>query len=236
MTPALRRTVATLGLNLGRQARSGFWLVALIAGALVAALVRALPRPEGPGQWWPVVILGELAVTGFYFAAVHVLLEHDEGTLVARAVTPMRGGEYLAALVASLVLLALVESAVLVLIGRGTQMQWGPFLTGVACLAGLEVLYGVIAVAGYDSMSGFLLPSGVWTLVLIIPVAPLVGLQGWWLWLHPLQGAFTLVQIGFDQAPAWEAAPAVAASGAWACGGLLVARRRLTGMITRGGR
>ncbi|MCZ0857914.1 hypothetical protein OHJ16_07635 [Actinomyces israelii] len=236
MTPALRRTAATLGLNLGRQARSGFWLVALIAGALVAALVRALPRPEGPGQWWPVVILGELAVTGFYFAAVHVLLEHDEGTLVARAVTPMRGGEYLAALVASLVLLALVESAVLVLIGRGTQMQWGPFLTGVACLAGLEVLYGVIAVAGYDSMSGFLLPSGVWTLVLIIPVAPLVGLQGWWLWLHPLQGAFTLVQIGFDQAPAWEAAPAVAASGAWACGGLLVARRRLTGMITRGGR
>ena len=236
MTPALRRTAATLGLNLGRQARSGFWLVALIAGALVAALVRALPRPEGPGQWWPVLILGELAVTGFYFAAVHVLLEHDEGTLVARAVTPMRGGEYLAALAASLVLLALVESAVLVLIGRGTQMQWAPFLTGVACLAGLEVLYGVIAVAGYDSMSGFLLPSGVWTLVLIIPAAPLVGLQGWWLWLHPLQGAFTLVQIGFDQAPAWEAAPAVAASGAWACGGLLVARRRLTGMITRGGR
>lgn len=225
MTPALRRTVATLGLNLGRQARSGFWLVALIAGALVAALVRALPRPEGPGQWWPVVILGELAVTGFYFAAVHVLLEHGEGTLVARAVTPMRGGEYLAALVASLVL-----------IGRGTQMQWAPFLTGVAFLAGLEVLYGVIAVAGYDSMSGFLLPSGVWTLVLIIPVAPLVGLQGWWLWLHPLQGAFTLVQIGFDQAPAWEAAPAVAASGAWACAALLVARRRLTGMITRGGR
>ena len=83
MTPALRCTVATLGLNLGRQAWSGFWLVALIAGALVAALVRALPRPEGPGQWWPVVILGELAVTGFYFAAVHVLLEHGEGTLVA---------------------------------------------------------------------------------------------------------------------------------------------------------
>lgn len=236
MTPALRRTVATLGLNLGRQARSGFWLVALIAGALAAALVRALPRPEGPGQWWPVVILGELAVTGFYFAAVHVLLEHGEGTLVARAVTPMRGGEYLAALAASLVLLALVESAVLVLIGRGTQMQWAPFLTGVAFLAGLEVLYGVIAVAGHDSMSGFLLPSGVWTLVLIIPAAPLVGLQGWWLWLHPLQGAFTLVQIGFDQAPAWEAAPAVVASGAWACAALLVARRRLTGMITRGGR
>ena len=236
MSPAIRRIGATARLNLGRQARSGFWLVALMVGALVAGLVRALPWTEGPGQWWPVLILGELVITGFYFAAVHVLLEHDEGTLVARAVTPMRGGEYLAALAASLVLLALVESAVLVLIGRGTQMQWAPFLTGVAFLAGLEVLYGVIAVAGHDSMSGFLLPSGVWTLVLIIPAAPLVGLQGWWLWLHPLQGAFTLVQIGFDQAPAWEAAPAVVASGAWACAAPLVARRRLTGMITRGGR
>ena len=236
MTSALRRIGATARLNLGRHARSGFWLVALMVGALVAGLVRALSRTEGPGQWWPVLILGELVITGFYFAAVHVLLEHEEGTLAARAVTPMRGGEYLAALAASLVLLALVESAVLVLIGRGTQMQWAPFLTGVAFLAGLEVLYGVIAVAGHDSMSGFLLPSGVWTLVLIIPAAPLVGLQGWWLWLHPLQGAFTLVQIGFDQAPAWEAAPAVVASGAWACAALLVARRRLTGMITRGGR
>ena len=236
MTPALRRTVATLGLNLGRQARSGFWLVALIAGALVAALVRALPRPEGPGQWWPVVILGELAVTGFYFAAVHVLLEHEEGTLAARAVTPMRGGEYLLALVVSLVLLALAESAVLVLIGRGAQMRWGPFLAGVVFLSGLYVLYGVIAVAGYDSMSGFLLPSGVWTLALIAPVLPLMGVRGgWWLWLHPLQGAFALIQLGFDQAPAQVGLPAVLLSGAWLCGGVLLARRRLTGMIARTG-
>lgn len=236
MTPALRRIGATARLNLGRQARSGFWLVALMVGALVAGLVRALPWTEGPGQWWPVLILGELVITGFYFAAVHVLLEHDEGTLVARAVTPMRGGEYLAALAASLVLLALVESAVLVLLGRGAQMRWGPFLAGVVFLSGLYVLYGVIAVAGYDSMSGFLLPSGVWTLALIVPVLPLMGVRGgWWLWLHPLQGAFALIQLGFDQAPAQVGLPAVLLSGAWLCGGVLLARRRLTGMIARTG-
>lgn len=235
MTPGLRRTVATLGLNLERQAHGGFWLVALVVSTLVAALVRALPRLQETSQWWPVLILGELTVTGFYFAAVHVLLEHGEGTLVARAVTPARGEEYLVALTASLVPLALVECAALVLLGYRPGARWCPLLTGVACLVGLEVLYGVIAVAGYDAMGDFLLPSGVWTLVLIVPVAPLVGLQGWWLWLHPLQGAFTLVRLGFDQAPAWEAAPALAASGAWAYGGLLVARRRLRGMITRAG-
>jgi len=130
MSPAIRRIGATARLNLGRQARSGFWLVALMVGALVAGLVRALPWTEGPGQWWPVLILGELVITGFYFAAVHVLLEHDEGTLVARAVTPMRGGEYLAALAASLVLLALVERAVRGLLGpparpRADGSRWG---------------------------------------------------------------------------------------------------------------
>ena len=235
MTPALRRTGATVRLNLERQARGGFWLVALIVGALVAALARALPRLQESGRWWPVLILGELTITGFFFAAVHVLLEHGEGTLVARAVTPMRGGEYLTALTASLVLLALAESAVLVLIGHGAGARWGPLLAGVALLAGLDVLYGVVAVAGYETMGGFLLPSGAWTLVLIIPAAPLVGLQGWWLWLHPLQGAFTLIQLGFGQAPARAAVPAVVLSGAWACGALLVARRRLTGMIVRAG-
>jgi hypothetical protein len=98
------------------------------------------------------------------------------------------------------------------------------------------VLYGVIAVAGYDSMSGFLLPSGVWTLALIAPVLPLMGVRGgWWLWLHPLQGAFALIQLGFDQAPAQVGLPAVLLSGAWLCGGVLLARRRLTGMIARTG-
>ena len=85
-------------------------------------------------------------------------------------------------------------------------------------------------------MSGFLLPSGVWTLALIVPALPLMGVRGgWWLWLHPLQGAFVLIRLGFDQAPAQVGLPAVLLSGVWLCGGVLLARRRLTGMIARTG-
>lgn len=229
MIPALRRTGATLRLNIGRQARGGFWLVALAVGVLNAALIRALP--QGPGPWWPVIILAELAVTGFYFAAVQVLLEQAEGTLAARAVTPMRPAEYLVALVVSLVGLALAESVALVLIGHAGGMQWAALAAGVTFLSSLYVLYGVIAVAEYDSIGGFLLPSGVWTLVLIVPALPLLGLPGgWWLWLHPLQGAFTLIQLGFGQARPQAALPATLAASAWLCGVLVLARHRLAGI------
>ena len=51
----------------------------------------------------------------------------------------------------------------------------------------------------------------------------------------PAPGRFALIQLGFDQAPAQVGLPAVLLSGAWLCGGVLLARRRLTGMIARTG-
>ena len=63
--------------------------------------------------------------------------------------------------------LALAESVALVLIGHAGGVQWAALAAGVTFLSSLYVLYGVIAVAEYDSIGGFLLPSGVWTLVLM---------------------------------------------------------------------
>ena len=96
----MRRTAATLVLDLRRQAAEGYWFVALLASLTVGAVLLALAGD--PRRWWPVVVLAELSITSFYFAAVQVLRERGEGTLAARALTPLGPGEYLTALTASL--------------------------------------------------------------------------------------------------------------------------------------
>ncbi|BAW93598.1 hypothetical protein CHIBA101_1763 [Actinomyces sp. Chiba101] len=231
--PALRRTAATVRLDLRLQAAGGYWLVAVAVGLVIALLLRGLTAL--PPRWWPVLLLGEMTITCFYFAAVQVLAERGDGSLMCRAVSPMRVGEYLVALTASLGLLAVVESAVLVLVS-GTAVAWPAFLAGVALLAVLEVLYGAAAVAGYRSAASFLLPSGVWTIGFAVPVLPLLGAaEGWGYWLHPLQGPVVLLRIAVGQAPATLAAPAVLAAAVWSVAGLAVAGRRLRGAVTDDG-
>lgn len=230
----MSRVATVIAMDVRRQAASGFWLIAVLVGVIVAALVRS--HPSGPGRWWPILLLAELVVTCFYFAAAQVLAERDEGVLAALAVTPLGRGEYLAALTASLGALGLVESVVLLHLGGARPQRWGFAILAVALACALHVLYGVIAVAGYPSMSAFLLPSGVWTLILAVPFLPLLGARGGpWLWLHPLHGCVVMLQVALGSAPPERATPALVLGPCWVMACFLLARRRLRAVVVGGG-
>ena len=231
---AVRRTAATLVLDLRRQAAEGYWFVALLAGLMVGAVLLAIAGD--PRRWWPVVVLAELSITSFYFAAVQVLRERGEGTLAARALTPLGPGEYLAALAASLCPLALAEVGALVLAAHGAAVLWPVLALGAALVSCLYVLYGVIAVAGYETIGAFLLPSGLWTIVLGVPILPFLGVPGgWWLWCHPLQPAVVLIEAAFGARPVGAVAPCALLGAAWCALLALVARARLVRAVTAKG-
>ena len=229
-----RRTAATLVLDLRRQAAAGYWFVALLAGLAVGAVLLALTGD--PLRWWPVVVLSELTITSFYFAAVQVLRERGEGILAAQAITPLGPGEYLTALAGSLCLLALAEVGALVLAAHGAAVLWPVLALGAALVSCLYVLYGVIAVAGYETIGTFLLPSGLWTIVLGVPLLPLLGvLDGWWLWCHPLQPAVVLIEAAFGARPVGAVAPCALLGTIWCALLALAARARLVrAVIPRG--
>lgn len=226
---AARRTAVTFVLNLRRQAAAGYWFVALLAGLAVGAVLLALTGD--PLRWWPVVVLSELTITSFYFAAVQVLRERGEGILAAQAITPLGPGEYLTALSGSLCLLALAEVGALVLVAHGAAVRWPVLAIGVILVSSL--LYGVIVVVDYETIGAFLLPSGVWTLILGVPLLPLLGvLDGWWLWCHPLQPAVVLIEIAFGARPAGAAVPCVLLGATWCALLFLAARVRLVRAVT----
>jgi fluoroquinolone transport system permease protein len=91
MTPLL----AILRWDVLLQARNGFYwatafLVLVVGGLLLAA-------PEGvradSGVWVPALIAVNMQTTTFFFVAGLMLLERDEGTLAALAVSPLSAGD-----------------------------------------------------------------------------------------------------------------------------------------------
>jgi fluoroquinolone transport system permease protein len=186
----------------------------------------------------PFVLFTDLTVIGFYFLAGLVLFEKGERTLDALVVTPLRFGEYLAAKLATLTLLALGVSTVVVAARYGLDLNWLLLLLGVGLTSPLILLVGFILVAPYTSISSFLIPSQLFMLPLALPLIPFLGI-----WEHPLfylfptHGSLLLLRGAFVPIDPWQVLYATLYQVAWI--GLLVrlARRAFERhVVGRGGR
>ena len=65
-----RRLAATMAIDLRKQITEGFWLVAVVVALLVASVLRAFD--VGWATFWPLIVLADLTVTAFYFAAIQI--------------------------------------------------------------------------------------------------------------------------------------------------------------------
>lgn len=200
----MSRLGATVALDARRQRAEGFYAAALVVATMFGVALQFIDGVDW-ARWWPPLLMGNLVVTGFYFMAGLVLLEKREGTLEAQVVTPLRPVEYLAAKIASLGLLCWLEASVLVVIVSGPRLSWLPFTLGVALLAAQYMLYGFVVVSRYDSITDFLLPSAVWTLLFSLPDLGWFGAVNpiWLLW-HPLQPALWLIGAAWTPMAPWQ--------------------------------
>ena len=108
------------------QGRNGFYWATGLLVLVVGGLLRAIPetaRAEA-ALWVPAVVAINLQITTFFFMAGLLLLERDEGTLSALAVSPLSPGGYLAARTVSLTTLAAVETLALVWLAFDTSGAW----------------------------------------------------------------------------------------------------------------
>ncbi len=214
----MRRLQATLLHDFVLQYRNGFYAAAGFVLLCWAALL-SQARELALAPLLAPLVIGNLILTGFYFVAGLLLLERDEGTLLALAITPLRRGERLTAKAISLALLGLVENALIGLLMVGPSLAGLPFALGCLLAGAIYVLCGAIAVARYDSINAFLMPSVLYTALLSLPA--LAGMAGWQsplLWLHPLWPPYLLLQAGTVPAPLGELLAAGLVSGLWIVG------------------
>jgi fluoroquinolone transport system permease protein len=221
----MRRILASARTDFEIELRGGLVLATVVVTAVSVAGLRALP-PTGLVRLLPVVALQNLGITAFFFSMALVLLERSENSGTARAATPLRPGEFLAARVATLATLAAVQHASLGAALLGFQPQLVALVAGVVLACAVLVLAGFILAAGKESLGAALVPALLWLAVLLAPMA--ADVLEWrhpLLLLHPLQGAFVVMRAGVTPTAPVELAVALLAALAWTFAAFVGARR-----------
>ena len=224
----MRAFVAALRWDVVLQARNGFYwasaFVILVIGTLLVAVPEAA-RANG-AVWVPAILAVNLQITTFFFMAGLMLLERDEGTLTALAVSPLTPGGYLATRTVTLTALAAVETIMLVLIAFNAGHSWLLVLSGTSALGVIYTGIGAAVATRYASINALLLPASLVVTLLLAPLLAHVGFAPRSLFvLHPLEPALTLMRAGYVPATAGELAFGAVGSLAWSAIIFLWARR-----------
>lgn len=223
----MSRLLAAVRWDIVLQFRNGFYYVSIFFILVSVGLLRWTAQAGVDlGLVLPALLLFTLMITTFYFVGTLVLLEKGEGTLNGLIVTPLRDTEYLAAKAASLALLAVMESLVIVLLSYSTGFNVLLLLSGMLLLSLFYTFLGIVAIARYDSINEYLLPSSAFVTLLALP---LLGYFGLWpsvvFYLHPVQPALVLMRAAFAPVAPLEIAYGVAGALAWAGISFVLARR-----------
>lgn len=217
----MKRLAHTVYLDLRLQLRNGFYYAVIFVVLAAGTLLRQFPSERMSGLMG-VILFSNLAVNTFYFVSGLLLLERDEATLSALAVSPLRTREYLASKLITLSGLSLVESSLILLIGYGQRVAILPYTAGLILGSLIYTLMGLLVVVRYRSINEFLMPSVVYTWLLNLPVITILfNYRGWPVFLHPMQAPLLLLQAGFAPQPAWTLIYSLLYGGLW-CGLLFI--------------
>jgi fluoroquinolone transport system permease protein len=118
--------------------------------------------------------------------------------------------------IGGLTLLGLVENTVIVTLLVGLGFSLLPLAASLVLTAALYCLAGVIAVVRYHSINEYLMPSVLYTSLLLAPLLSyLPQWDTWLLYLHPLQATLLLAQAAFQPVARWQAIYGVVYSALW---------------------
>lgn len=119
----------------------------------------------------PILIALESVVLGFYFAAVMVFQEKDEGGIKAYRVSPGGVTEYIASKVLVNVGLGLLSGLLIVGATVGLGVQYGQLILLIVVAAAVLTLLGLGLGVFYANLSGFIYPALLVMTVLTLPLA-----------------------------------------------------------------
>ncbi len=230
----MRAFVTALRWDVVLQARNGFYWASAFVILVIGGLLLAVPEAARANEavWVPAILAVNLQITTFFFMAGLMLLERDEGTLSALAVSPLTPGGYLGARTVTLTSLAAVETVVLVLIAFDAGRSWLLVLAGTSALGVIYTGIGAAVTTRYVSINALLLPASVVVALLLAPLLAHVGLAPRSLFLlHPIEPALILIRAGYAPTAPGELAFGAAGSVAWCGFAFLWGRSRVSRLM-----
>lgn len=222
----MTRLVPALRLELTLQVRQKFLHAAVFSGLIWLAVLLPMPVSLRPVAE-PYVLVGDIAIIGFFFVGGTVFFEKQERTIGAIVSTPLRFWEYLAAKLTVLLAISLFVAVVVATIVHGLGYHLLPLVAGIVLGTLLMLLVGFSSSLPFASVTD-------WFLAAVIPLAINAGAAGGALLRpvaqpgalpHPHPGAAALARRGVRSGELGALAGRV-------CGGL---PNRVCGGIVPGG-
>ena len=216
------------------QARNGFYWASAFLVIVISALLLSVPESARANSavWVPAILVINLQITTFFFVAGLLLLERDEGTLNALAVSPLSPSGYLAMRTFSLTGLAAAETIAIVWIGFGTSGSWSLILGGTAALGVIYTGFGAAVATRYESVNALLLPASAFVVLLLLPLLPHFELAPRLpFFVHPLEPPMTLIRAGYGAIDRVEVVFGVLGSLGWSAIAFVWGRNRVRALM-----
>lgn len=196
----MTRLRAALRLELTVQTRQKFLHAAVFSGLIWLAVLLPLPHSVRPAVE-PYVLIGDIAIIGFFFIGGAVFFEKQERTLGAIISTPLRFAEYLTAKLTVLAAISLFVAVVVVTIAHGFAYHAVPLIGGVLLGTLLMLVVGFMSSLPFASVSDWAMATVIPLAVMLVP--PVLHHSGVWahpvLYVVPMQGPMLLLGAAFDQ-------------------------------------
>lgn len=196
------------------QFRNGLYHVGLGVGAITAIIISQLIGIDAMSLAMAGIMILVVGASTVLYVAAMILFEQDEGTIYATLISPLTPGQYLAAKIISLSLLASLEAltmfygAIAIMYFQGIEIILPNFIIlslSLLSICIIFVLMGVILVVRYKSITDFIMPMAGLMLILSLPIIYFIGLSDNWLWLAFPISAPTMLMLGaFDGLQNWQ--------------------------------
>lgn len=210
--------LAALRWDMVVQARNGFYWATFVLILIIGGLLVTVPEAvrANTAAWVPALLAVNLQITTFFFVAGLILLERDEGSLAALAVSPISAGGYLAIRTITLTGLAAAETLVLVWLAFGTGGNWFLLTSGIVAFGTVYTGFGAAVGSRYSSVNALLLPASALVSLLLLPLLPHFGMASRTPFLlHPIEPALTLLRAAYGAADSSQIAFGIVGSAVW---------------------
>ncbi|OBK06209.1 fluoroquinolone transporter permease [Mycolicibacterium conceptionense] len=196
----MTRLMAATRLELLVQYRQKFLHAGIFSGLIWLAVLLPMPHSLRPVAE-PYVLVGDIAIIGFFFIGGSVFFEKQERTLGAVISTPLRFWEYLTAKLVVLLSISLLVALVVSTVADGFSYRPVPLILGVVLGTLLMLVVGFITSLPFASVTDWFLAATIPLAVMLVP--PLIYFSGLWphpvLYVVPTQGPLLLLGAAFDQ-------------------------------------
>ncbi len=168
------RVINALISDLKFQAKQGFYLVYVIITTMYLIILSLLPESI-TATALPLVLFSDPSVLGLFFIGGIIMLEKGQGVIQVLIVSPLTTGEYIAAKVISLTIVAVAAASAIAALSFYGSINWFLFFISVILTSGIFTLFGVVINAGCTTVNQYILKTIPYMLLLVLPCFSILG-------------------------------------------------------------